>query len=108
MGVRLTLAGLRQIFDPAFTAQTIFKMTDPDTRKIVMELGFRNVWIALLALLSVHRADWITPAAIVGAVFYSPASLQHARNKERSGLETIAMASDLFIPAIAIFYLIAK
>ncbi|WP_262028938.1 DUF6790 family protein [Microvirga sp. Mcv34] len=107
MGVRLMLAGLRQILDPAFTAETIFKIKDPDARKVVVELGFGNVAIALLGLLSVYRTDWVTPAAIVGAVFYGLAGLQHVRNRARTGLENIAMASDLFIAAVAIFYLIA-
>ncbi|EIM29494.1 DUF6790 family protein [Microvirga lotononidis] len=107
VGVRLLLAGLRQIFDPAFTAATIFKIEDPDARKVVVELGFGNVAIASLALLSVHWADWVTPAALVGAVFYGLAGLQHLRNRQRTGTENIAMASDLWIAAIAIFYLTA-
>lgn len=66
MGVRLMLAGLRQILDPAFTAKTIFKIKDPDARKVVVELGFGNVAIALLGLLSVYRTDWVTPALSSG------------------------------------------
>jgi hypothetical protein len=33
------LAGLRQIFSPAFTAETIFRVKDPDARNVVMELA---------------------------------------------------------------------
>ena len=71
-----------------------------------MELGFGNVSM-VCSLFSIHRTDWLTPAAIVGAAFYGLAGLQHVRNTERTRLENIAMASDLFIAAIAIFYLIA-
>jgi hypothetical protein len=55
VGVRLMLAGLRQIFSPAFTAKTIFRIKDPEARNIVMELGFGNVSMAPLALLSFYR-----------------------------------------------------
>ncbi|MBO1904957.1 hypothetical protein KHP60_07815 [Microvirga sp. 3-52] len=55
VGVRLMLAGLRQIFGPAVTAETIFRIKDPDTRNVVMELGFGNVSTAPLALLSPYR-----------------------------------------------------
>jgi GTP:adenosylcobinamide-phosphate guanylyltransferase len=100
------LAGLRQIFSPAFTAETIFRIKDPDARNVVMELGFCNVSMAPLALLSLYRTNG-TPAAIVGAVFYGLAGLQHLRNTERTRLTNIALASDLFIATIADFYLIA-
>jgi hypothetical protein len=100
------LAGLRQILNSAYTAETIFKLIDPDARKVVMELRFGNVSIALLALLSTYRTDSLTPAAIVGAVFCGLADRQHLRNRERTGMENIAMAPDLFIAAIAIFYLV--
>ncbi|MBO1904958.1 hypothetical protein J4G37_08630 [Microvirga sp. 3-52] len=48
-----------------------------------------------------------TPAAIVGAVFYGLASLQHLRNTERTRLANIALASNLFIATIAVLYVIA-
>ncbi|MCG7394191.1 hypothetical protein MHY87_14895 [Microvirga sp. ACRRW] len=108
VGVRLLLAGLHQIFKPAFTSETIFRIKDPDARKIVMELGFGNIAIALVALVSVYRTEWLTPAAFAGAVFYGLAGLQHLRNSERTGIENMALASDLFVAAIMIFYLVAR
>jgi hypothetical protein len=37
------------------TAETIFRIKDPHARNIVMELGFGNVSMAPLALLSFYR-----------------------------------------------------
>jgi hypothetical protein len=55
VGVRPMFAGLRQILSPAFTANAIFRIKDPDARNIVMELGFGSVSMAPLALLSFYR-----------------------------------------------------
>jgi hypothetical protein len=55
VSVRLMLAGLRQILSPAFTANAIFRIKDPDARSIVMELGFGSVSMAPLAFLLFYR-----------------------------------------------------
>src|SRR6478609_6215113 len=52
IGVRLFLAGLRQIADPAFTAKTIFRIEDPKALIVVQELGFANMALGLLGIAS--------------------------------------------------------
>ena len=43
VGVRLSLAGLRQMFQPRFTAQAILGINSPDALFLVRELGIANV-----------------------------------------------------------------
>ncbi len=43
LGLRLLSAGVMQCIKPQFTAQTIFRIADPNARKIVKELGFANM-----------------------------------------------------------------
>jgi hypothetical protein len=52
VGVRLFLAGVRQIFQPAFTATKIFELVEPGALPIVRELGFANVTMGALGLAS--------------------------------------------------------
>ena len=46
IGLRLFVAGIRQITKPAFTAKEIFHVDDPGSFPIVQELGFaqRLLW----------------------------------------------------------------
>ena len=46
-GVRLSLAGLRQTLQPAFTATEIFQLSDPATHPLVREIGFGNLAMGL-------------------------------------------------------------
>ena len=105
VGVRLLLAGLRQIANPEFTAQTIFDVKEKAALTIVQELGFGNLAIGLLGALTLLNAQWIAPAAIVGGLFYGLAGIKHLMKGDRNATENIAMVSDLFIAVVLAIYL---
>ena len=107
VGVRLLLAGMRQIAKPVFTAETIFGVTDRKALPIVQELGFGNLAIAAMAIISVFKPTWIEPAAAAGQIFYGLAGLKHAINPARNRLQTVAMLSDLWIFVVLAAYLTA-
>jgi hypothetical protein len=97
VGVRLFLAGVRQIFQPAFTATKIFELVEPGALPIVRELGFANVTMGALGLASLANGAWLIPAAIVGALYYGLAGAGHLIRPERNSIEEIALVSDLLI-----------
>ena len=103
-GVRLLLAGARQIGNPTFTADTIFGIADKDAGKIVIELGFANVAIGVLSVASIFRPDWVLPAAIVAGLYYGFAGIKHVFNAGRNRIENWATASDLGIFAVLAIY----
>jgi hypothetical protein len=107
VGVRLILAGARQVLNPNFTAETIFGVKEKAALTIVQELGFGNLSIGALGALSILRNDWIAPAALAGGLFYGLAGVKHLVRRERNSTETIAMASDLFAAVVLAAYLLA-
>jgi hypothetical protein len=107
VGIRLILAGLRQIANPAFTAGTIFGIKEKAALTIVQELGFGNVSIGLLGVLSLVQPEWIVPAAVPGGLFYGLAGTRHLLKGDRNTTETIAMMSDLFMFLVLAGYLAA-
>ncbi len=96
-GVRLFIAGLRQVFQPRFTAEEIFGVHDPGSLPIVRELGFGNLSMGLLGIWSVFHASWVVPAAIVGGLYYGLAGLGHIPKKNKNAKEYTAMISDGFV-----------
>ena len=100
VGARLGLAGLKQVTQPAFTAQTIFEIADPRAQVIVQELGFANLAFGLLGLLSLVFPAFLVPAAVGGGLFYLLAGVKHALRPEKNRTETIAMVSDLAMAAV--------
>jgi hypothetical protein len=106
VGIRLFLAGLRQALTPRFTAEEIFGIKAPEPLVIVQELGFANLSMGLVGLLTVLNGLWVAPAGIAGGLFYGLAGIKHATRKERNLLENVATVSDLFIFVVLLVYLI--
>jgi hypothetical protein len=100
VGVRLLIAGLRQIVQPRYTAETIFGLKNPDVLFIVRELGFANTAIGSAGLCSMILVGWTLPLAVIGAIFYGLAGINHMMHKQRNKLQNAAMTSDFFAAAI--------
>ena len=75
-------------------------------RKIVSELGFGNIAIGALGVLSIFNAAWIVPAAIAMAIFYALAGGKHVMNAERTASENWAMGSDLWAAVVLAGWLV--
>lgn len=105
VGVRIMLAAVKQMTQPAFTAE-ILQIQDLRAHILVRELGFANAAIALLALLSLPLPSFLPAAALAGAVFLGLAGVQHATARARNAKETIAMVSDLGMAGLLAVFLV--
>jgi hypothetical protein len=105
VGVRLGLAGLRQVFQPEFTAREIFHMQGQEALPLVRELGVANIAGGVVALLSLLAPSFVVPAAISAGVFYAVAGVRHAFEATRSRNENIAMVSDLAMALVLTTFL---
>lgn len=104
VGVRLFIAGLRQIVQPRYTAETILGVKDPDATLIVRELGFANTAIGTAGLGSLYLAGWNLPVAVIGAIFYGLAGINHVTHRSRTTLQTVAMSSDFFAATVLLVF----
>jgi hypothetical protein len=95
VGMRLSTAGLRQIFNPRYTAETILGIKGDDALLLVRELGFANVAIGAMGIASLAFTGWVTPALVVGAIFYGLAGVNHTLQAHRTTHENVAMISDI-------------
>jgi uncharacterized membrane protein HdeD (DUF308 family) len=94
-GVRLFIAGVRQIVQPKFTSEKIFGIKSDDPLPIVRELGIANLATGTVGLLSLWLPSFVLPVAIAATIFYGAAGLGHLFQAHRNRQENIAMISDL-------------
>jgi hypothetical protein len=105
-GIRLFTAGISQSSNPAFTAR-IFNMKTQESYTVIRELGFANISLGVMGVLSVINDHWRILAAISGCMFFGLAGIQHIFKKPDSTHEMIAMTGDLFVFILLLSYLIS-
>jgi hypothetical protein len=105
-GIRLFTAGISQSSNPAFTGR-IFKMKTQESYVVIRELGFANISLGVMGILSVINDHWRILAAISGSLFFGLAGIQHLFKKYDSKNEIIAMIGDLLVMIILLSYLIS-
>jgi hypothetical protein len=97
VGVRLFIAGVRQVVQPQFTAESIFASKDRAALPIVREVGFGNLSMGILGLLTLAKSGVLVPAAIVGGLYYGLAGVGHLVRGHGNFDGRTALISDLFI-----------
>jgi hypothetical protein len=105
VGVRLFVAGIRQVAKPEFTAREIFHMSGVEGLVIIKELGFANISIGLAGIVSLFKPEWTELAGIAGGLFFGLAGVLHVIKRPDSFNEWVAMISDLFFFGVIGLYL---
>jgi hypothetical protein len=100
VGWRLSLAGARQILQPAYTAKVILGLKSDESLLLVRELGFANLALGVTGVTSLFAPSWQMAIALAGGVFYGLAGVNHVSQQHRGRLENVAMLSDLFVAAV--------
>lgn len=96
VGVRLFIAGVRQVVQPQFTAEDIFDVKEPGALPLVREIGFGNLSMGTLGLASLAISGFLVPAAIVGGLYYGLAGAGHLARGGRNFAGQTAMVTDLW------------
>lgn len=106
VGLRLFLAGIKQVKNPEFTAKQIFHIDSPESYPILRELGFANICFGLVGIVSLFKPDWRIVSAFASGIYYGIAGFQHALKKNSGINEKFALWTDLFIFIILLLYFI--
>lgn len=97
IGLRLGGAGIKQVFQPQFTAKEIFKVEDRGALPLVRELGLANICFSVIAITSLFVPSFRIPASVAGGLYFGFAGLLHVTKPKESSEEVFAMVSDLVI-----------
>lgn len=107
-GVRLFMAGVKQTSQPGFTAKSIFGLDDERSFPVVREVGFGNLSIGALGILSLAIPSWIVPAALVGGLYYLLAGYGHLGREHRNSLEQTALITDFLAGGLLLAFVAAS
>lgn len=106
-GLRLFIAGIRQITNPSFTAKKIFHFKTDESFFVIKELGFANVCLGLTGVISICLMQWRVVSAFSCGLYYGLAGLGHFARKTAAGNEKFAMITDIIAFIILMVYVFA-
>ncbi|TCN53113.1 hypothetical protein D0809_20790 [Flavobacterium circumlabens] len=106
VGLRLFLAGIKQVKNPEFTAKVIFELESTESFPILRELGFANICFGLVGIVSLYKPEWRIVSAFASGIYYGIAGLQHAIKKTSNTNEKVALVTDLTIFVILFIYFV--
>jgi uncharacterized membrane protein len=106
VGLRLFLAGIRQISKPEFTAKEIFHINSTDSFPIIRELGFANLCFGLVGIISLFKPDWRIVSAFASGLYYGLVGLLHLIKKPASTNEKFALWTDMIIFVLLFAYFV--
>lgn len=104
VGIRLFIAGIRQTFNPAFTAKEIFHLKDSSSYPVIRELGFANLCFGLLGIISLFEPSWRMASAFASGLYYGMAGIMHLVKRPAGPNEMFALISDFFICGVLAIY----
>lgn len=97
IGIRQFTAGIKQTLDPAFTLERILNIRNSESHVVVRELGFANICMGVLGIVSLFVEQFRLSAAIVSGLFMGLAGILHIMRKPDGRNEVIAMITNIFI-----------
>ncbi|MBS1765001.1 MAG: hypothetical protein JSS90_08560 [Bacteroidetes bacterium] len=106
VGLRLFLAGIKQIKNPAFTAKHIFHIDNTESFPILRELGFANICFGLVALISLFKPEWRIVSAFASGLYFGIAGIQHTLQQNSGVNEKFAQWTDLIISIVLFAFFI--
>ena len=109
VGVRLFIAGLRQVTQPRFTAEEIFGIYDTASFPIVREIGFGNLSMGAFGICSIFSpaVDCSRRDSRWSLLWLRwPCPRTSGRNKNSK--EYTAMVSDIFVAVLLSSFLVAE
>ncbi len=107
IGIRSATGGLMQMLNPAYTERLLNVGTE--NMLIIQELGFANLAIGVIAMVSLFVPAFRKPAAAAGGIFLMGAAILHLMRLSVIELgEIMSLSGDLLIVAIAVLCLFYK
>ncbi len=106
VGMRLFFKGVKLASAPQFTGLNLSSFKNRETYLLLLELGFANMALGSMGILSVINDQWRLIAAIAGAVYFGLADMLRLLKKPGSRHELVALLYNVLVFAGLVGYLI--
>jgi hypothetical protein len=108
LGIRLFFKGIKLASTPQFTGLSLSSFKNRDSYLLLLELGFANMALGSMGILSVINDQWRLIAAIAGAIYFGLADMLRLLKKPGGRHELVALIYNLLVFAGLVGYLVSQ
>ncbi len=106
VGIRLFFKGVKLASAPQFTGLSLSSFKNRESYLLLLELGFANMALGSMGILSVINDQWRLIAAIAGAIYFGLTDMLRLLKKPGSRHELAALLYNVLVFAGLVGYLI--
>ena len=106
LGIRLFFKGVKLASTPQSTGLSLSSFKSRDSYLLLLELGFANMALGAMGILSVINDQWRLIAAIAGAIYFGLSDMLRLVKKPGDRHELVALGYNLLAFAGLVAYLI--
>jgi hypothetical protein len=107
VGIRLFYKGIRLASSPQFTGFSLSRLRSRDSYAILLELGFANMALGTMGILSVINDQWRLIAAISAGVYYGLADMIYLVKRPMGQIELVKLLYNLIVFIGLFLYVVA-
>ena len=108
VGIRLFFKGVKLASTPRFTGLSLSSFSNRESYLVLMELGFANMALGAMGILSLINDQWRFIAAIAGAIYFGLADMLRLAKKPVGRHELVALIYNLLVFVGLVCYLISS
>jgi len=108
VGIRLFFKGIKLASTPQFTGLSLSSFKNRESYLLLLELGFANMALGSMGILSVINDQWRLIAAIAGAIYFGLADMVRLLKKPDGRHELVALIYNVLVFAGLVGYLVSQ
>jgi hypothetical protein len=97
VGIRLFFKGIKLASTPQFTGLSLSGFKNRESYLLLLELGFANMALGSMGILSVINDQWRLIAAIAGAIYFGLADMLRLMKKTDVRHERVALIYNILV-----------
>jgi hypothetical protein len=107
VGIRLFFKGVKLASTPQFTGLSLSSFKNRESYLLLLELGFANMALGSMGILSVINDQWRLIAAIAGAIYFGLADMLRLLKKPTGRHELVALVYNVLVFVGLVVYMVS-
>jgi uncharacterized protein DUF6790 len=108
VGIRLFFKGIRLASTPQITGLSITSFKNRDSYLLLLELGFANMALGSMGILSVINDQWRLIAAIAGAIYFGLTDMLRLLKKTDGRHERVALIYNILVFSGLVAFMVSQ